>query len=179
MAVDVEALARRYGPMVLRRCRQLLRHEQEAVEVMQDVFVQVLVNAARLDDHGASSLLWRIATNLSLNKIRSRSRHPEDAAGELLQQIASASAEADRNEAKSLLDTLLRRQPATTGTIAVLHLHDGMTLEQVAKEVGLSVSGVRKRLRKLKDDLASLEAGDKGTTEGKGRGEGDAEEEPA
>jgi RNA polymerase sigma-70 factor (ECF subfamily) len=34
--------------------------------------------------------------------------------------------------------------------MAVLHYVDGMTLEQVARECGLSVSGVRKRLRALR-----------------------------
>jgi len=40
----------------------------------------------------------------------------------------------------------------------VLHLHDGLTLEEVAREVGLSVSGVRKRLRRLEDRLRELQA---------------------
>ncbi len=34
--------------------------------------------------------------------------------------------------------------------MAVLHYVDGMTLEEVASHVGMSVSGVRKRLRLLK-----------------------------
>ncbi len=41
--------------------------------------------------------------------------------------------------------------------MAVMHLLDGMTLEQVAREVGMSVSGVRKRLRKLRSRVAELE----------------------
>jgi DNA-directed RNA polymerase specialized sigma24 family protein len=32
---------------------------------------------------------------------------------------------------------------------------DGLTLEQVAEETGMSVSGVRKRLRKLRETLAA------------------------
>jgi DNA-directed RNA polymerase specialized sigma24 family protein len=32
---------------------------------------------------------------------------------------------------------------------------DGLTLEEVAKEVSMSVSGVRKRLRSLKSDTGS------------------------
>ncbi|MFH1574116.1 MAG: sigma-70 family RNA polymerase sigma factor, partial [Acidobacteriota bacterium] len=33
---------------------------------------------------------------------------------------------------------------------------DGLTLEQVASEVGLSVSGVRKRLRNLRHTLVEM-----------------------
>jgi DNA-directed RNA polymerase specialized sigma24 family protein len=39
--IDVEALSRRYGPMVLRRCRRLLGDEQEALDACQDVFVRI------------------------------------------------------------------------------------------------------------------------------------------
>ena len=53
-------------------------------------------------------------------------------------------------DAPLLLDWLFRRHPASTRTMAVLHYVDGMTLEQVARECGLSVSGVRKRLRALR-----------------------------
>ena len=49
------------------------------------------------------------------------------------------------------------REQASTREMAVLHLVDGLTLDEVAKEVGLSVSGVRKRLRVLKEHVAGLE----------------------
>jgi DNA-directed RNA polymerase specialized sigma24 family protein len=41
----------------------------------------------------------------------------------------------------------------------VLHHVDGLTLEEVAAEVGMSVSGVRKRLRTIKDKLPVEPAG--------------------
>lgn len=157
MAIDVETTYRRYGPMVLRRCRQILGDEQQATDAMQDVFVQILRNRDRLEDRGLSSLLYRIATNVCLNKVRSRRRRPEDARGELLAQIAEATREEERTAARNMLDRVLGREPISTTTIAVLHLHDGMTLQEVADVVGLSVSGVRKRLRKVRANLAALE----------------------
>ncbi|MBL9041378.1 MAG: sigma-70 family RNA polymerase sigma factor [Myxococcales bacterium] len=157
MAIDVEELYTRYGPMVLRRCRGMLRSEAEAVDAMHDVFVELLRRRDSLDATGGSSLLYRVATNICLNRLRSRSRRREEPGAELLDRIAIASAE-ERSEAKALLDRLLSREPVSSGTIAVLHLHDGLTLEEVAREVGLSVSGVRKRLRRLEERLRELEA---------------------
>ena len=40
MGVDIEAWYARYAPMVHRRCRALLRDDEEAAEAMQDVFVE-------------------------------------------------------------------------------------------------------------------------------------------
>ena len=144
--------------MVLRRCRSMLRDEEEALDAMQDVFVQIVRRAEQLEDRGCSSLLYTTATRVCLNRLRSSRRRPQDPATDTLLQLADAAASVDQNHARSLLGRLFRDEPESTATIAALHLHDGLTLEQTADAVGMSVSGVRKRLRKLKSTLGSLEA---------------------
>jgi RNA polymerase sigma-70 factor (ECF subfamily) len=144
--------------MVLRRCRRLLRSEEDARDVCQEVFVRLITNRHRLDDRHLSSLLYRIATNLCLNRIRDRNRRPESADEERLLRIAIAEQPGAASEARLLLDRLFGRHPESSRTIAVLHYVDGLTLEQVAEETRLSVSGVRKRLRKLRDMLREMES---------------------
>jgi RNA polymerase sigma-70 factor (ECF subfamily) len=161
LALDIEELYRRYGPMVLRRCRRLLRHPEKAADAMHDTFVQILRRADTLSADARSSLLLRTATNVCLNRLRSERRKPEDEDDEVVLRIASAEDPQALPGARSLLARIFGGEKESTGTIAVLHLLDGLTLEEVAAEVGLSVSGVRKRLRTLKaraQDLA-LEVG--------------------
>jgi RNA polymerase sigma factor (sigma-70 family) len=156
-ALDVEALTRRYAPMVLRRCRRLLRNEDDALDACQDVFVRVLHYRQSLRWTHPSSLLYRIATNVCLNRIRDRRREPVDADEGRLMAIACADDAAAGTEAGMLLDRLFGRQPESSRTIAVLHYMDGLTLEEVAQMTGLSVSGVRKRLRKLRQVLVEMQ----------------------
>jgi RNA polymerase sigma-70 factor (ECF subfamily) len=156
LPLDVEALTRRYGAMVLRRCRQLLRDEDEARDACQDVFVRILERSDRLDGSHPSSLLYITATNLCLNRIRDRARHAVPTDDEVLDRIAAAGTPEAQSHARLLLDRLFGRQPASSRTIAVLHYLDGLTLEEVAFEVGLSVSGVRKRLRSLRRVLGEM-----------------------
>ena len=78
MSIDVAAHYRTHGPMVLRRCRALLRDEDAAVDAMHDVFVQLLRHGDRLDLGRPASLLLRMATNVCLNRVRSMRRRPED-----------------------------------------------------------------------------------------------------
>ncbi len=156
--IDVEALYRTYGPMVLRRCRRLLKNEHRALDAMQDTFVQVLRYEARLQAEAPSSLLYRIATNVSLNKLRSERRKPSgestDAEGEsLVDKLISHTDDEGRGLARVLLGKLMRQEEPSTLEMAVFHLHDGMTLEEVSQITGLSVSGVRKRLRGLQERL--------------------------
>ncbi len=162
--IDVEALYRRYGPMVLRRCRALLKNEEDAVDALQETFVRILRARERLDDHAASSLLHQTATRVCLNVIRGRGRRPETPVGDtadgdaLLSRIARLGDTSRRFVAFRLLDRLFRDELESTLTLAVLHLHDGLTLDEVALHSGLSVSGVRKRLGKLRTSLQALEA---------------------
>jgi RNA polymerase sigma-70 factor (ECF subfamily) len=55
--MNVEDLYRRYGPMVMRRCRQLLRDEDQALDATQDVFVRLMERSDRLRDDYPSSLI--------------------------------------------------------------------------------------------------------------------------
>lgn len=155
-AMNIEALYVRYGPMVLRRTRSLLKDEELAVEAMQDVFVQLLRRRDVMEAQYPSSLLYRMATNVSLNRIRSKKRRPEDADDDLLGRIASIPDSEGESAARMLLDRLFGNELPSTRTMAVLHLRDGLTLEEVAEQTNMSVSGVRKRLRGLRAHLHEL-----------------------
>jgi RNA polymerase sigma-70 factor (ECF subfamily) len=155
---DVEALWNRYGSLVLRRCRQLLRDDDQALDVCQDVFVQILRRRDELDIRFPSSLIYRVATNLCLNRIRDRRRWPDLVEDEQLARIARLDDPTAAVHARVILGRLFARHRESTRLIATLHFVDGLTLEEVAGEVGMSVSGVRKRLRALRNTLVELEA---------------------
>jgi RNA polymerase sigma-70 factor (ECF subfamily) len=154
-AAGLEAWFRRLGPMVHRRCAQVVRSDAEADDATQEVFVRVLQRARAhggLVDDKPVSYLWQTATHVCLNRLRSRRRHPEDPV-ELLDEVAAVDDALGSSGMRRALERLLGREPASTRTMAVLHFVDGLTLEETALEMGLSVSGVRKRLRVLKQKL--------------------------
>jgi RNA polymerase sigma factor (sigma-70 family) len=157
LTIEVESYYQRYGPMVLRRCRALLKHEDKARDAMHDVFVQLLLYEDQLEDRAPSSLLYRIATNVCLNKIRSEARRPATTDDDILHRIAASEDLAARTSARSVLHRLFGSDAESSSALAVMHLVDGMTLEQVAREAKMSVSGVRKRLRALRKRLRALE----------------------
>jgi len=99
------------------------------------VFVRLLERRERLDARYPSSLLYRIATNLCLNRIRDRGRRATTADEQHLERIAWAEEPGALGEARLLLDRLFGRHPESSRTIAVLHHVDGLTLEQVAEVV--------------------------------------------
>ncbi len=159
MPIDVEVYYRAHGPMVLRRCRRLLRDEEKAVDAMHDTFVNLLRADDRLVDQAPASLLLRIATRVCLNRLRTERRRPENPDEEALLAIASAEEPGARSLSRFFLRDLLGPEPESTRLMAVLHFVDGLTLDEVGREVGLTAEAVRKRLRKLRARVAErLEA---------------------
>jgi RNA polymerase sigma-70 factor, ECF subfamily len=148
--LDVEALYKKYGPMVLRRCRSLLRDEEKARDAMQDTFVRLLRGRERLTGDAPSSLLYCIATNVCLNVMRAEKARPESAGDEMLDLIAGSDDVEALGQARALAEDIFAKEEPSTRTMAVLHYVDGLTLEETAARVGLSVSGLRKRLEALR-----------------------------
>lgn len=155
--MSVEQLYERYGPMVMRRCRQLLADEEEALDATQDVFVRLCQAGDPMEIQHPSSFLYVTATNLCLNRIRNRARHGETHDDRVLYEIATMDDTENRVGALSILSRLFRMSPQSSRTIATLHFVDGLTLEETARETGMSVSGVRKRLRALRKTLQTIE----------------------
>ena len=154
--IDVDALYRKYGPMVFRRCKFLLRDEEKALDAMQEVFVKLCRKQDVLHGTAVSSLLYRIATNTCLNVIRGLKRKPEVIGDEIIEAIAGYDDHPRITESRVFIDDIFEDEAKDTRTMATLHYVDGLTLEETAKQVGLSVSGVRKRLTKLKERCVIL-----------------------
>jgi RNA polymerase sigma-70 factor (ECF subfamily) len=156
MAIDVAAHYQTYGPMVLRRCRFLLKQEERALDAMQEVFVRLLTYQNRLRGDYPSSLLYRMATNVCLNLIRSSKHTAVNDSEEIIASIASAAEHDKPIFLNAWLDHLFRQEKPTTKEMMVMLYVDGMTLEEVAEAFGMSVSGVRKRVREFKTRVQAL-----------------------
>lgn len=152
---EIEILYERFGPMVFRRCQSLLGNEEDAMDITQDVFVKLL-SKKELNIDTPSSFLYVAATRHCLNHIRSKKRKGEHNAR--VEEIASIDfSNENRSLAGSVLRKLFYQYPESTRLMAVLHYHDGYTLEETATAVGMSVSGVRKRLNPLRQQLRKKE----------------------
>ena len=81
------------------------------MEAMQDVFVELVRREDRLVVASPSSFLYRTATNVCLNRIRTHKRKPSTPQGELLELIAEAPIAEDRSLARQANDLALFDDP--------------------------------------------------------------------
>lgn len=147
MAIDIAAWYEKYGPMVIRRCRALLRNDDEAMDAVQDVFFNLLKAEGRLKDSFPSSLLYTIATNVCLNRIRSKKRNNvllESFGGE--ENSFAVDEGYEQVDAELLVNAIMEDESEENRTICFMYYADGMSLKETGEAAGLSISGVRKRL---------------------------------
>ena len=148
---DFNDLYQKFGPMVLRRCRAILKDEDKALDAMQDVFVRILDSSYKIKEI-CSSLFYVTATRVCLNKIRSDKLRagPDFSVIEETMVDDFSELEREKIEAGIILESIFSKRDSKDCLIATLHFVDAHTLEETAELVGMSVSGVRKRLSELK-----------------------------
>jgi RNA polymerase sigma-70 factor (ECF subfamily) len=73
-----EALFERYGELIRRHLARITRDDAAAQDLVQEVFLRVWTRAEQWDGRGPfKAWLYRIATNLALNHLRSVRRRRE------------------------------------------------------------------------------------------------------
>ena len=147
MSIDIAAWYTQYGPMVIRRCRRILSAEEDVLDAVHDVFVSLLQNEPKLHGGFPSSLLYTIATNVCLNRLRKKKwEKPEDFSAEGERRLVYFDEGFAQVEAELLLEDILKDESEMNRAISFMYHADGMTLKEVGEATGLSISGVRKRL---------------------------------
>lgn len=151
MVIDVAAWYEKYGPMVIRRCKSILGNGEDAQDAVHDVFINLIRHEPRLHGQFPSSLLYTMATNICLNRLRKRKweyvRNFSDEDPVLPHCVDEGFEQIDT---KLLLEVILKDESEMNRAICFMYHADGMTLREIGEAVNLSISGVRKRLETLK-----------------------------
>jgi len=148
MTNDVAALYRKYGPMVFRRCRKMLRNEDEAKDAVQDVFLNLIKTAGVNSVPYPSSYLYTSATNVCLNRIRDKKWQVGDFYD--MEDFPGNDDGYEQINAKLLIQAILQDESEDTRAICYMRYFDKMTLEEIGENMGISKSTVEKRLATFK-----------------------------
>lgn len=149
---DFAELYQKFGPMVLRRCRFILKDEEKALDAMQDTFIRIIENQKQIENF-CSSLFYVTATRICLNKIKADKIRsgPDFDSISFIAADESSENESNKIESKAVLDSIFDQLDFQLKLIATLHYIDGLTLEETANQTGLSVSTIRRRIAYLQE----------------------------
>ena len=167
---EISALFERYAPLVLRRARAILGDPDEAKDIAQDVFVKAFLERKTFEGRSEiSTWLYRITTNLCLNRIRDTKRRRALAAARFGQDRSSVSPDMERI---LTLQAVLRDAEEQEAMAAIYVYLDGMSHREAAEMLGVAKRTVGNLLerfqRAAEKQLAQAEP--LGAAEGKSDG---------
>lgn len=156
-----EELVRRHRDRIYRVALRVCRHPADAEDVTQEAIVRAWRALGTFrGDAAFTTWLYRIVTNLALNRVTRRREHatervPEPAGpGEALDPARRAEDRERLDAALAALDTLTAEQRACY----VLRELEGLSYDELAEVLDISVASVKGRLYRARQDLvAALE----------------------
>lgn len=134
--VQIEHLYRDFGPSVYRRARSILQNEEDAREVMQEVFISAMRKGHTFE--GVSSVmtwLYAITTNRCLNRLK-RSKQRANVLSSF--DPKSWTSELPHPEVLSTLRGALQLVPRPLAEVAVYYYIDELTHQEIAELIGCS-----------------------------------------
>jgi RNA polymerase sigma-70 factor, ECF subfamily len=149
---------RKVFPLVLAKCRRMLRGDSEATDVAQEVFVRLWKHRELVEDHAAlTAWLYQTSTRLVIDRARHRALSQES-----LQHLSlslSPHADGDAEEVFSIrqqLRSVLLACPRNELEAAILSRLDRMTHPEIAELVGVGERTVRRLLGRFDERLVAI-----------------------
>lgn len=148
--VAIGALYERYGHAIYRRCLRLVGSDEDAQELLQEVFCQFWRGRKKFrGDSSTFTFLYRIATNLSIDRLRRRTTAGVSVSLDESRDGQDTRGPGERVEAATQLAALTEGLDAETITIAVMSHVDGLTQDEIAESLDLSRRTIGKKLKKF------------------------------
>ena len=153
-ATDPLQAYRLYGPALLRKAERMLANREDASDVVQTLFVEIVGRGSERVD---LPLLYRAVTNRCLNMIRDRKNRDRLLAREepALRGMARMRCD-DAVIGLDLLCKLAGRLDGKHMEVLVCRYVDDMGVEEIAAMIGQSRKTVGKRLARIRDQVAEL-----------------------
>lgn len=145
MTLSLEELYRRHAHVVLRRAAQLLGSQEEAKDVLHDLFLELSMEPNAVRGGTVTGWLYARTTYTCLDRLRRAARRHALATRQL--PLTSAPS-ADELVA---LRQLFSQLPPELSEIAVYHYLDGMTHEEIAALLGCSRRHIGNQLERIAD----------------------------
>lgn len=149
---------RKVFPLVLAKCRRMLRGDADAMDLAQEVFVRLWQQRELIDDPQAlTAWLYRASTRLVIDRVRRR-KLDHESLSDLQQRLEGAAADDTeaRLSSRQKLQSVLADCPENELEAAILSRFDRMTHPEIAAVVGASERTVRRLLVRFDERVSTL-----------------------
>lgn len=153
MTPTVEAIWENFASQLRNFIRARVRDHSAAEDILQEVFIKIHRKLPTLrDGERAEAWVWRITRNAISDHFR-RARPNEPLPNELKGAVEH---EIDLPDLSPCVRRFVAELPPNYRKALVLTEWQGLTQEQMAKQLGLSISGAKSRVQRARVQLKEL-----------------------
>ncbi len=162
-----EEVVERYSPKAMRLAMKITKNREDAQDVLQETFVSIYKNIESFRGESAfSSWIYRICTNFALMKLRGRKfdnqsdsmdENPNMDIERLAEHSHSDNDWSDRaeklllkKELREKIDEAIDRLPDEYRIVFLMKDVDGMSNEEIGRELNLTIPAVKSRLHRAR-----------------------------
>jgi RNA polymerase sigma factor (sigma-70 family) len=127
---------RKHGHMVLRRAQTILGDRNEALDVLQQIFLSLVDDPQQFAGRSAvTTWLYRVTTNTCLNRLRDRRNRAR-----LVRALFDPEQAGHQRDASEwvMAREFIDRMPVELAQVTIYHAVDGMTQSEIAEVLGCS-----------------------------------------
>ena len=153
---QVKVAYERYGHLVLRRCRAIMRSDHLAQDALQEVFMRLLKYGDKFFT-AETPLRWiyRMSDRVCFDLLRKNAREP------IAEQASIDNLSMRTNPGQIIADRQLAfkfisRLDHTSQQVAILYFLDGLNQGQIARELGCARQTVNRKLSEIKSRAQKL-----------------------
>lgn len=160
-----DLIVSRYKDRIYSYVRRMVPEDGEAEDVAQEVFVRAFQGIGRYDGRaGFTTWLFRIATNLCVDRSRYRSRRPQSVSlshpqgdGRPAVDLPDRTYDPERivmqSEMNAVVERAIGRLSDKLRTVLLLHDTENMSYEEIAQAVNAPLGTVKSRLFLAREQL--------------------------
>lgn len=153
----IAELFEKYEYIMLSKALGILKSQSLAEDAVQDAFVSIISRIDTIDDErNVQGYLLKTVRNKALDIIRKREHEmltmdaidtEVNSSGDDIQSII------ENAEFFEISARIIALMPARLSEVFIMHYNKGMTCEQIAKKLNISVDAAQKRLQRAKKKL--------------------------
>ncbi|PIR57923.1 MAG: hypothetical protein COU71_01445 [Parcubacteria group bacterium CG10_big_fil_rev_8_21_14_0_10_38_31] len=157
-----EILVNRYQNAFLRKAKEIIRDDEIAMDIVQEVFMKIYMNARRfekMDEGSFKAWAYKIVLNTSFSFYKKKQRERGwfvDEEVSFYENIADESDYVKKSELEDFILSIFSRMPKSLSHILSLYYLEDKPQREIAEIEGVSLQTVKTRVYRAKRELKRI-----------------------
>lgn len=153
---EFEFILRENNKRIFNYLLKILRNQEDAEDILQDVFIAFYHKMANVDENAYPSYLFKTARNKALNLIKSREKKKLLSREQIINRKTQENNSNQEDRKKEIIKRAFGKLPPKYALLLELQYYQKMSYKEIAKTLSTTISAVDSSLVRAKKKLKKI-----------------------